>query len=119
MMSMPVTTRSGDVDPGADEWLSTVLRPVGELNQRALRRLVAVLDRLTPTSDAVILNLAATQVTAPRAVARSLRPPARAAQRAGRCLLLVGAPPALVAELDRAGVPVTTLPAELLPHRPN
>lgn len=113
MMTQPAATRYGDVDPGAENWLSTVLRPVGTMDEAALRRLSETLGRLAATSDAVIVDLAATQVTAPRALARRLRPPARAAQRAGRCLLLIGAPPDLVAELDRAGVPVATLPAEL------
>lgn len=114
----PAATRAGDVDPGAGGWLTTVLRPVGALDQPALRRLSEALDALTVTCDAVIVDLAATEIAAPRAVARSLQPPARNAERAGRCLLLIGAPPGLEAELDRAAVPVTTLPADLLPHPP-
>lgn len=116
MTAQPVATRSGDVDPGAKGWLTTVLRPVGALDRQALRRLSAALDGLAATSDAVIVDLAATEVAAPCAVARSLESPARSAQRAGRCLLLIGASPGLVAELDRAAVPVATLPADLLPR---
>lgn len=112
-MTQPAATRPGDVDPWAESWLTTVLRPVGALDERALRRLGEALSRLGATSDAVIVDLAATEVRAPRALARSLRFPARAAQRAGRCLVLIGAPPGLVAELDRAAVPVAALPAGL------
>lgn len=118
MMTQPAAARSGDVDPGAQRWLSTVLRPVGVLDQPALRRLSEALAGLAAASDLIIVDLAATEVAAPRAAARSLKAPARAAQRAGRCLLLVGAPPELVGELDRASVPVATLPADLLPHLP-
>lgn len=114
MMTQTAATRYGDVDPAAENWLTTVLRPVGPLDEPALRRLSETLGRLAATSDAVIVDLAAAQVTAPRAVARRLHPPARAARRAGRCLLLIGAPAGLVAELDRAGAPVATLPAELM-----
>lgn len=119
MMTQPAATRSGDVDPGADGWLTTVLRPAGALDELALRRLREALDGLTATSDAVIVDLGATEVATPRAVARSLKPPALRAQRQGRCLLLIGAPPGLMAELDRAAVPVATLPADLLPHLPS
>lgn len=114
MVTQPAATRYGDVDPGAEHWLTTLLRPVGPLDKPALRRLTETLGRLAATSDAIIVDLTATQVPAPRAVATGLHPPARAAQRAGRCLLLVGASPGLVAELERAGVPVATLPSELL-----
>jgi hypothetical protein len=62
----------------------------------------------------VIVDLTATQVAAPRALARSLQAPALELQQPGRCLLLVGVPPALAAELDRAAVRVATLAAGTL-----
>lgn len=89
-------------------WLTTVLRPAGSLDRAARRRLGEALDYLAASCDMVIIDLTATQVAAPRALARNLRAPALEFQRAGRCLLLVGAPPDLLAELDRTAVPVIT-----------
>jgi hypothetical protein len=57
----------------------------------------------------VVIDLTATDVAAPRA-RREPAGPALELARAGR-LLLVGAPPGLVAELDRSAVPVATLAA--------
>lgn len=90
-------------------WLTTVLRPAGSLDRAARRRLSKALDHLAASCDMVIIDLTATQVSAPRALARNLRAPALKLQRAGLCLLLVGAPPGLLAELDRTAVPVITL----------
>ena len=88
-----------------------MLRPAGALNRPARRRLTEALGHLAAGCDMVIVDLTATQVTAPRALARSLRAPALELDRAGRCLLLVGAAPGLVAELDRIAVPVATIAA--------
>jgi hypothetical protein len=63
----------------------------------------------------VIVDLAAACVTAPRTLARKLRAPALAFEQTGRCLLLVGAPPELVTELDRADVRGTVFAAGSLP----
>jgi hypothetical protein len=91
-------------------WLTTVLRPAGSLDRAARRRLGKALDHLAASCDMVIIDLTATQVAAPRALARNLRSPAREFRWAGRCLLLVGAPPDLLAELDRTAVPVIAPP---------
>jgi hypothetical protein len=95
----------------AGGWLTTVLRPAGKLDRPARRRLAEALGHLAAGCDMVIVDLTATQVTAPRALARNLRAPALELDRAGRCLLLVGAAPSLVAELDRISIPVATLAA--------
>jgi hypothetical protein len=96
-------------------WLTAVLRPAGTLDRAALGRLGPALDRLAATSDMVVLDLTAARVAAPRAVARTLRSPAAELHQPQRCLLLVGAPLDLVAELNRAAIPVATLPAGSLP----
>jgi hypothetical protein len=96
-------------------WLTTVLRPAGTLDRPALHRLRRALDWLAVSSDMIVIDLTATHVSAPRALARSLRHPARQLQQPGRCLLLIGVPAELAGELDRAGVQVATLAAEALP----
>ena len=63
----------------------------------------------------VILDLTAAHVAVPRELARSLQTPALELDQPGRCLLLVGAPPDLVAELDHAAISVATLAAGSLP----
>jgi hypothetical protein len=108
-------TPPGTADLRAGGWLTTVLRPAGTLDRPALNRLSQALDRLAASSDMVVVDLTATQVAAPRVLARSLRAPALELQQPGRCLLLVGVPPDLAAELDRAAVRVATLAAETLP----
>jgi hypothetical protein len=107
--------RPGNADLEADGWLTTVLRPAGTLDQPALDRLSEALARLAATSDMVIVDLTATHVAAPRALARSLQAPALELRQPGRCLLLVGAPPDLLAELDRAAVRVASLAADTPP----
>lgn len=106
--------RPGTADLRAGGWLTTVLRPAGTLDRPALNRLSQALARLAASSDMVVVDLTAAQVAAPRALARSLQAPALELQQPGRCLLLVGVPPALAAELDRAAVRVATLAAETL-----
>jgi hypothetical protein len=99
---------------GQDEWLTAILRPAGTLDQQALERLGAALSHLARGSDMAVLDLSATRFASPPSVARALRAPATEFERAGRCLLLVGASAELAAELDRAHVPVITLPADTL-----
>jgi hypothetical protein len=96
-------------------WLTTILRPAGPLDQSGLRRLAEALGALSASSDMVIVNLTAAEVSSPRALAKCLRAPALRFELAGRCLLLVGASSGLAAELDRAAVPVVTLAADALP----
>jgi hypothetical protein len=105
------STRPGDAGLEAGGWLTTVLRPAGTLDRLARRRLSRALGRLTASCDMVVVDLTATQVEAPRALARNLRACALELERSGRCLLLVGASLDLVAELDRTAVPVATLAA--------
>lgn len=112
---LSTNTRTGSADLQAGGWLTTVLRPAGTLDRPALHRLSQALDRLAASSDMVVVDLTATQVAAPRALASSLQAPALELQQAGRCLLLVGVPPDLAAELDRAAVQAATIPAETLP----
>ena len=107
---------NGRADTGGERgWLTAVLRPAGPLDAAAVRALMAALSPLAALSDMVLLDLTAAGVRDPRALARALQAPATALERAGRCLVLAGAAPALTAELDRALVPVVTLPGDLGP----
>jgi hypothetical protein len=101
----------------ADEgrWLTAILRPAGTLDKAALRGLSESLGHLASSSNMVIVDLTAAVVASPRAFARDLRAPARTFEAGGRCLLLLGASPALTAELDRLAVPVITLAADAPP----
>jgi hypothetical protein len=94
---------------GEQAWLTTILRPAGSLDYAALQRLGAALGQLAAASDMAMLDLTATDVSDPRAFARALRDPAAAFERAGRCLLVIGASARLTAEMNRAAVPVATL----------
>lgn len=96
----------------ASNWLTTVLRVAGTLDQPTLDQLRPVLRLLALSCDLVILDLSAATVASPPAVARGLLPPAAELDRAGRCLLLRGAPPELVAELSRMRVPAVALTDE-------
>jgi hypothetical protein len=110
------TARAGFAAPASEQaWLTAVLRPAGSLDQAAVRRLGAALGPLVAASDMVLLDLTAADIRNPRALARALSGPAAGFERAGRCLLVVGASPALTAELDRAAVAVATLAANALP----
>jgi len=104
-------TRPAGPNPDADGWLTTVLRPAGTLDRRGRRRLSQALSRLAASCDMVVIDLTATDVPAPSALARNLRAPALELEQAERCLLLVGAPPDLAAELDRTAVPGVRFPA--------
>jgi hypothetical protein len=105
------------VPPEADGWLTAILRPAGTLDERAAGRLCEALEHLAASSDMVIVNLTATAVARPRALAVKLMAPARMFDRAGRCLLVIGASPELTAELDGNAVPVITLAADALPSQ--
>lgn len=97
-------------------WLTTILRPAGALDEAALRRLRDALAPLSASSDMVIIDLTAAEISSPRAVAMSIRTPALDFERAGRCLLVVGASADLTGEFDRAAIPVATLAADALPR---
>jgi hypothetical protein len=101
----------------ADEgrWLTAILRPAGTLDKVALRGLSESLGHLAGSSNMVIVDLTAAVVSSPRMFARDLLAPARTFEEAGQCLLLLGASPALTAELDRHAVPVITLAADAPP----
>jgi hypothetical protein len=96
-------------------WLTAILRPAGSLDQAALRGLSDSLGHLAASSNMVIVDLTAAVVGKPGAFARDLLAPARTFERAGQCLLLLGASPELTAALDRYQVPVVTLAADSLP----
>ncbi|HEV3381135.1 MAG TPA: hypothetical protein VG142_09170 [Trebonia sp.] len=102
--------------PGSarDAWLTTFLRPAGELDEPAMRQLGEALSHLAASSDMAVLDLSAARVPLPGAFAARLREPAAEFERAGRCLLLVGAPGELTAELSRETIPVVTLDANVL-----
>jgi hypothetical protein len=101
----------------ADEgrWLTAILRPAGTLDKAALRGLSESLGHLASSSNMVIVDLTAAVVSSPRTFARDLLAPARTFEEGGQCLLLLGASPALTAELDRHAVPVITLAADTPP----
>jgi hypothetical protein len=102
-----------------DGWLTAMLRPAGVLDEVAANRLCAALSllALAARSDVVIVDLAASTVRNPRALARRLLAPARTFEEAGRCLLVIGADAELTTELDREEVPVVTLGADILPRQ--
>jgi hypothetical protein len=100
---------------GEQGWLTTIQRPAGSLDRAAAHRLEAAPGHLAAASDMIVVDLAAAAVRDPRALSRALREPAVEIQRAGRCLLVVGAAPWLTAELDRAELPVVTLAAGAVP----
>jgi hypothetical protein len=104
--------------PDQGGWLTAMLRPAGVLDETAANRLCAGLSllALAAKSDVVIVDLAASTVRNPRALARRLLAPARSFEEAGRCLLVIGADADLSTELDREAVPVVTLAADVLPR---
>jgi len=104
---------SGAADQG--RWLTAILRPAGTMDRAALRGLSESLGHLASTSNMIIVDLTAAVVCKPGAFARALLAPARAFERAGQCLLLLGASPELTAALDRYAVPVVTLAADSIP----
>ena len=96
-------------------WLTAILRPAGSMDRAALRGLSESLGHLASSSNMIIVDLTAAVVCQPGAFARDLLAPARLFERAGQCLLLLGASPELTAALDRYAVPVVTLAADALP----
>ena len=96
-------------------WLTAILRPAGSMDRAALRGLSKSLGHLASSSNMIIVDLTAAVVCKPGAFARDLLAPARAFERAGQCLLLLGASPELTAALDRYAVPVVTLAADSIP----
>ncbi len=91
-------------------WLTAMLRPVGELAGRAIEKLADDLTALAERANIVIVNLVAASVPAPAALARALRRPGAMLTGPDRCLLLVGADPALLRELRLAGGDVDAVP---------
>jgi anti-anti-sigma regulatory factor len=114
MMAGAGAAASGASGAARDGWFTTIVRPAGRLDHAALARLSEALGVLEPSSDMVVVDLTAADVRDPRSLARHLLAPARRFDRAGRCLLLVGASPRLASELSRAAVPVATLAPEAL-----
>ena len=104
---------SGAADQG--RWLTAILRPAGSMDREALRGLCESLGHLASSSNMIIVDLTAAVVCKPGAFARDLLAPARLFERAGQCLLLLGASPELSAALDRYAVPVVTLAADSIP----
>ena len=104
---------SGAADQG--RWLTAILRPAGTMDRAALRGLSESLGHLASSSNMIIVDLTAAVVCKPGAFARDLLAPARLFERAGQCLLLLGASPELTAALDRYRVPVVTLAADARP----
>jgi hypothetical protein len=96
-------------------WLTAILRPAGTMDRAAVRGLSESLGHLASSSNMIIVDLTAAVVGKPGAFARDLLAPARAFERAGQCLLLLGASPELTAALDRYAVPVVTLAADSIP----
>lgn len=96
-------------------WLTAILRPAGPLDEAALHGLSESLGHLAASSNMVIVDLTAAVVGSPQTFARGLLAPARTFEEAGQCLLLLGASPELIAELDRHAVPVITLAADAPP----
>jgi hypothetical protein len=96
-------------------WLTAILRPAGSMDRAALRGLCESLGHLATSSNMIIVDLSAAVVGRPGAFARDLLAPARLFERAGQCLLLLGASPELTAALDRYAVPVVTLAADSIP----
>ena len=96
-------------------WLTAILRPAGSMDRAALRGLCQSLGHLATSSNMIIVDLTAAVVAKPGAFARDLFVPARAFERAGQCLLLLGASAELTAALDRYKVPVVTLAANSPP----
>jgi hypothetical protein len=90
-------------------WLTAVLRPAGQLVGVAADRFVADLLALAQRANIVIVNLVAASVPTPDAFAEALRGPGELLSGPDRCLLLVGADPALLRELRRRGGEVATL----------
>ena len=96
-------------------WLTAILRPAGPMDRAALRGLCQSLGHLASSSNMIIVDLTAAVVVKPGAFARDLLAPARLFERAGQCLLLLGASPELTSALDRYAVPVVTLAADSIP----
>ena len=92
-----------------------ILRPAGSMDRAALRGLSESLGHLASSSNMIIIDLTAAVVCKPGAFARDLLAPARLFERAGQCLLLLGASPELTAALDRYQVPVVTVAADSPP----
>lgn len=90
-------------------WLTSVLRPAGNLDPPQVKRLAAALEAVAASSDMVILDLAAATVPRPAQLAAALRAPARQLDQPGRGVLLICAVPEVVRALARIGVRAATV----------
>lgn len=91
-------------------WLTAMLRPVGELADRAIERFIEDLMALAQRANIVVVNLVAASVPAPAALARALRVPGAMLSGPDKALLLVGADDSLLRELRRLGGDIATVP---------
>jgi pimeloyl-ACP methyl ester carboxylesterase len=92
-------------------WLTAMLRPAGELAGRAIERFVDDLVALAQRANIVVVNLVATSVANPTALALALRRPGAMLSGPDKALLLVGADARLLKELRRIGGDIATVPA--------
>src|ERR1700733_135099 len=72
-------------------WLTAILRPAGSMDRAALRGLCQSLGHLASSSNMIIVARPPPFVVSPAASARAVLAPARRFERAGQCLLLLGA----------------------------
>ena len=91
-------------------WLTAMLRPAGELAGRAIERFIEDLMDLAQRANIVVVNLVAATVPAPAALAMALRRPGTLLSGPDKCLLLVGADPALLRELRLLGGDIAAVP---------
>jgi hypothetical protein len=104
-MTVAEITRSRD-----GIWLTAMLRPAGELAGRAIERFVEDLIDLAQRANIVVVNLVAATVPSPAALAKALRRPGTLLSGPDKCLLLVGADPALLRELELLGGDIAAVP---------
>ena len=91
----PTTT----ADPA---WLTVQVRPAGSFGRRDVGRLRALLEALSACASIVVIDLGATRLRSPRAVA-VIEDAARRLDRAGGCLVCVNADPEARECLGNAG----------------
>ena len=95
-------------------WLTAILRPVGELADRAIDRFVDDVVALAQRANIVVVNLVAATVPAPEVLARALRRPGTMLSGPDKALLLVGADDRLLGALRRIGGEIATMPRTAL-----
>lgn len=85
----PTSASRASADPA---WLTVQVRPAGSFGRRDVGRLRALLDALSACASIVVIDLGATRLRSPRAVA-VIEDAARRLDRAGGCLVCVNAEP--------------------------